>query len=268
VYPGQDGTPIYRAGTFRTDQTSPLQERWGGWYVSGSHGSQRHMGNLLVQDPGNPEVLDTEAGANLQDLSTKFDTSKYLSPHSDIVALMVLEHQTQMHNLITAANFETQRALYYQAEMNRLLERPEDYLSDTTKSRIENSCRRLVEYMLFAEETRLADKITGTSDFATEFTARGPFDAKGRSLRQFDLEQRLFKYPCSYLVYSSAFNGLPRPALEHVYRQLHDVLTGRKAVEEFAHLADSDRRAILEILKGTKQGLPEYWQEPVDPRQP
>jgi hypothetical protein len=70
VYPGEDGTPIYRAGTFRTDQTSPFEQRWGGWYASGSHGKQRHMGNVVVEDPDDPEVLDIETGANVQDLDT------------------------------------------------------------------------------------------------------------------------------------------------------------------------------------------------------
>jgi hypothetical protein len=259
VYPGEDGTPIYRAGTFRTDQTSPFEQRWGGWYVSGSHGRQRHMGNVVVKDPGDPEALDVEAGANLQDLSTKFDTSPYLSAHSDLVALLVLEHQTQMHNLITAANFETRRALHHQAEMNRLFDEPANYQSETTKSRIRNSCRRLVKYMLFADEARLTDKITGTSEFAEQFVARGPLDKEGRSLRQFDLGRRLFKYPCSYLIYSSAFNGLPQAALDQIYRQLYDVLTGRDEDEQFAHLTDADRQAILEILRQTKSDLPGYW---------
>jgi hypothetical protein len=259
VYPGQDGTPIYRAGTFRTDQSSPFEQRWGGWYVSGSHGKQRHMGNVVVENPDKPEVLDVEAGANVHDLSTIFDTSPYLTAHSDLVALFVLEHQAQLHNLLTAANFETRRALHHQAEMNRLFNEPEGYQSETTKSRIRNSCRRLVKYMLFSGEAPLTDKVTGTSEFAAEFAARGPFDEQGRSLRQFDLERRLFKFPCSYLVYSSAFNGLPQAALEQTYRQLYDVLTGQDDDEQFAHLTVADRQAILQILKQTKSDLPKYW---------
>jgi hypothetical protein len=113
--------------------------------------------------------------------------------------------------------------------------------------------------MLFSDEFQLTDKVTGTSEFAAEFAARGPFDQQGRSLRQFDLEKRLFKYPCSYLVYSSAFNGLPPAALDQIYRQLYDVLTGKDDDEHFAHLTDADRQAILEILKQTKSDLREYW---------
>ncbi len=259
VFPDPDGNPIYRAGTFRTDQTSPFEERWGGWYVSGTHGDQRHMGNVVVQAPDESETLDVEAGANLCDLSTKFDTEPYLSAHSDLVALMVLEHQTGVHNLITAANFKTRQALHYQAEMNRLFKEPEDHRSDSTKSRIRNACRRLVKSMLFCAETLLTDPVAGTSNFAAEFAARGPHDAQGRSLRQFDLEKRMFKYPCSYLIYSEAFNGLPPVALEEIYRQLHEVLVGKDSDPDFTHLAENDRQAILKILRETKQGLPDYW---------
>lgn len=260
VFPDPDGNPVYRAGTFRTDQTSPFEERWGGWYVSGTHGSQRHMGNVVVENPDESESLDVDGGANLGDLSTKFDTAPYLSKHSDLVALMVLEHQTAVHNLITAANFKTRQALHYQAEMNRLFKEPEDYRSESTKSRIRNACRRLVKSMLFCGETNLTDPVAGTSSFAEDFAARGPFDARGRSLRQFDLEKRMFKYPCSYLVYSEAFNGLPSAALEEIYRQLHEVLIGKDSDPDFAHLTENDRQAILEIIRETKQGLPAYWE--------
>ena len=113
VYPEESGQPAFNAGTFSTSHESPLSERWGGWYVTGTHGKQTHMGNVLVTNHEHPEKLDTKAGANLTDLSGKFDTSAYLTPSSDIVALMVLEHQTKMHNLITLANYQTKLAIHY-----------------------------------------------------------------------------------------------------------------------------------------------------------
>src|SRR6476646_8176750 len=48
VYPDREGNPILSGGSFRTDHTSPLKERWGGWYVTGTHGSQTHLGNLIL----------------------------------------------------------------------------------------------------------------------------------------------------------------------------------------------------------------------------
>ena len=109
-------------------------------------------------------------------------------------------------------------------------------------------------------ETELTDAVRGTSSFSQEFTARGPQDQQGRSLRQFDLKTRVFRYPCSYLIYSDCFDALPEPVLERVYQRLWDVLTGEDEAEKFAHLSAADRTAILEILRDTKDGLPDYWQ--------
>lgn len=259
VYPAPDGQLILSAGTFLTDHTSPLKERWGGWYVTGSHGAQRHLGNLLVREADDPQRLDTDKGANITDLATRFETASYLTPHSDIVALMVLEHQTSMHNRITQANFRTRLALRDQDVMNEMLERPADYRSESTKRRVASAAERVVQYMLFGGEVRLTDPIQGTSQFAREFAARGPRDSQGRSLREFDLKSRLFRYPCSYLIYSEAFDGLPEVVKDAIYRRLWEVLTGQDKSDEFAHLSSEDRTAIREILRDTKRGLPDYW---------
>jgi len=91
--------------------------------------------------------------------------------------------------------------------------------------------------------------------------ARGPRDAKGRSLRDFDLQKRIFKYPCSYLIYSEAFDAIPEPAKKYIYRRLFEILSGRDQSPEFASLSSQDRRAILEILVATKPGLPDEWKQ-------
>ena len=136
--------------------------------------------------------------------------NEYLTPHSDIVALMVLEHQTEAHNYLTQANFATRQALHYEAMLNRELDEPADKRWDSTNSRIRGPCEDLVEYLFFCEEAPLTDQVVGTSRFADEFAALGPRDKRGRSLREFDLTTRMFKYPCSYLVYSSSFATLPQ----------------------------------------------------------
>lgn len=261
VYPSLSGLPHFGAGTFRTNHASPLNERWGGWYVTGTHGRQRHMGNVVSRDRQRPENLDVESGANRTSLEGLVDTAPYLTPHSDIVALMVLEHQTEMHNLITHANFSARTALHQAAGMNKILERPEDYLSESTERRLDNAAEKVVRYLLFEDEAELNDPIQGTSGFAEEFAARGPFDHRGRSLRQFDLRRRLFKYPCSYLIYSAGFDALPAQVKERVYRRLWDVLTGDDVSEPFAHLSAADRQAILEILRETKDDLPQSWRD-------
>jgi len=259
VYTAPDGQPHFGAGTFRTNHGSPFSERWGGWYVTGTHGAQRHMGNVVAADEAHPENLDREAGANLTDLSSTVDTSPYLTRHSDLVALMVLEHQTDMHNLITRANYDARRALRDGRIMNQLLEQPEDHISESTRRRIDNAGERLLKYLLFVDETALTAPIHGTSRFAEQFTAMGPRDSQGRSLRDFDLQQRIFRYPCSFLIYSDAFDALPDPLQEYLDRRLWEILTGRDTSETYAHLSPDDRKAILEILQQTKPGLPPYW---------
>jgi hypothetical protein len=259
VFTDTKGMPIFHAGTFRTDDTSPLKERWGGWYVSGTHGKQRHMGNVCVVDDEHPEDTDFDQGANTTDLSHLFDTAKYLSVHSDIVALMVLEHQSAMHNCLTAANFEARLAAHQCAVMNEALGRDLQYESESTSRRYDRAAQKVVESLLFCGETVLTDPIIGTSGFAEEFANRGPFDGQGRSLRQFDLEHRMMRYPCSYLIYSASFDGLPAQVLSRVYQQLHDVLTGRGTSPKFAHLNPETKTAIREILRETKPGLPDYW---------
>ncbi len=259
VYTASDGFPIFRAGTFDTDHRSPLSERWGGWYVTGSHQPHIHMGNVVLEDEDHPEELDTAAGANLTDLTERLDTSAYLSPHSDIVALMTLEHQTGMHNLITRTNYETRMALHYQKLMSGLLGSPSKELTASTLRRIRGPSDELVQYMLFAEEAPLEGQIEGTSGFAAEFAARGPRDRQGRSLRDFDLTRRMFKYPCSYLIYSEAFEALPSEAKNYIYERLWAVLSGQDKSETFARLSGPDRQAIREILLETKAGLPDYW---------
>jgi len=250
---------ILKAGTFLTDHRSPLVERWGGWYVTGRHGAQRHLGNLLVRNLDVPEKLDNSAGANVTDLGDCFDKEAYLTPHSDLVALMIMEHQSQLHNLITRANFLTRITLNDEKVMNEMLERPADYRSESTLRRIASAAEPLVRYLLFSEETRLTDPISGTSGFAEEFAARGPRDRHGRSLYELDLQTRLLRHPCSYLIYGEAFDALPAPVKERVFLRLWQVLTGEDATDAFDHLSVADRQAVLEILRDTKPGLPAYW---------
>lgn len=258
VYPDARGYPIAPLGGFITSHGSPLKERWGGWYVSGTHGDARHLGNMRFDEQGaehNPAQLESQ---NVTRLEPRFDTSSHLTPHSDIVALMVLEHQTQMHNLLVRLNYETRAALHHQAVMNEALKEPADHISDSTRRRIERAADDALRYMLFIGEARWSTPIKGTTDFAREFAARGPRDKQGRSLYDLDLQTRLFRYPCSYLIYSDAFDGLPEPALDYLYRQLWLVLTGQRQDKDFAAIPAEERRAVLEILRATKSTLPEY----------
>jgi hypothetical protein len=252
VFTDGAGFPILQAGTFITTDESPWEERWGGWYATGKAGSMRHMGNLIVHSAKQAESPDLSAGANVTDLRRRLDVRPYLSPHSDLAALSVLEHQTYLHNLIARATYETRRALHYEQLLNRELGRAPNFRSESTLSRVKSVAEPLVRALLFSKEAPLAAPIAGSSPFTKEFAAQGPRDPQGRSLRELDLRKRLFRYPCSYLVYSEAFGALPPLAKEYVYRRLWEVLDGRDTSPEFAHLTAPDRAAVLQILEATK----------------
>jgi len=247
VYPGADGMPAFRGNAMISDHRTALDHRWGGWYVTGTHGSQSHMGNAVAHNSAQPQFLDIKGTQNLTSLEKKFDTSKYLAPTSDIVALMTLEHQTRMTNLMVRIGWDTRIAL------------GEGKLDDAARDRINGEIEDMVTYMLFADETRLYEPIQGVSTFTKTFPERGPRDRQGRSLRDFDLEKRLFRYPLSYMIYSAAFDSMPELVRERVYQRLYEVLTGKDQSQTYARLTADDRRAILEILRDTKPNLPDYW---------
>ena len=247
VYPDADGMPAFRGTAALTDHRSKFEERWGGWYVTGTHGDMRHLGNAVGHEPDHPEVLDTRGTLNLLSLAKKFDPTGYLSPVSDIVALMTLEHQTRMTDLMIRVGWEA-----------RMLEH-DGKTDGAAKARLDADLESLLTYMLFADEAPLQDPVAGVSTFTKTFPERGPKDRRGRSLRDFDLEKRLFRYPLSYMVYSDAFEGMPAQAREQLYRRIYEILCGKDQSPKFARLSAEDRHAILEILLETKPGLPEYW---------
>lgn len=263
VHTDPTGLPVLTAGTALMTQASPLEERWGGWYVTGTHGDRRHKGNVLTRHRDDDGPLDVEAGANLIDLSSKFDATPYLAGgHSDIVAHLVLAHQAEAHNLITRANYQTRLAVRDSHAINEALGAASTELTESAQRRIQNSGERLLRCLLFCDEELLTDRVTGTSTFTSDFAARGPRDGKGRSLRDFDLRKRMFRYSLSYLIYSTGFDGLPPQAKDYVYRRLYEVLSGQDKGKDFRHLSADDRQAILEILRETKPGLPEYFRSP------
>ncbi len=243
------GYPMFQAGTKVTDHRSPIEDRWGGWYVTGAK-QGKHMGNVVAVERDKPE--------SLKEIAAKFDPARYLTPNSDVAALMVLEHQTQMINLLVRVNFEVRHALHHQKTMNGIFGDPATTRSDSTKRRIREAAEELVDYMFFVEESPLAEPIKGSSGFAEKFSARGPFDKDGRGLRQLDLNKRMFRYPCSYMIYSEAFDGMPAEAKEAVYRRLHTMLTAPPKTKKYAGLSLEDRRNVLSILQSTKPNLPSY----------
>jgi len=245
VLPNPAGNSL-RALSLLTNDQSPLKERWGGWYVTGTHGAQRHLGNLLVRADASSidsikatiPRLNLEPGANVTDLTTRFDTRAYPNPYSDIVALMILGHQTHVHNLITLAADEVTAAMkQHPEEVDKL---------------VKEDGELLVRGMLFSGAAKFTDPIAGPTGFAADFSSRGVRDSRGRSLKDLDLKQRLLKYPMSYLIYSKSFDSMPGAVKNYAYRRFREILTGEDKSADFAHLSATDRADILEILRETK----------------
>lgn len=234
VYPDPDGAPIFTSGGRFITPSVPLKDRWGGWYVSGTHGKARHMGNVIARGEDVNTALDMEAGANVTDLRRHFDSSEYLSPHSDIVALMVAEHQMEFQNLAGRAQM-TLRNMGENVSADRI-----GYLADS-----------LLESLLGVDEIVLTDPIKGSTSFAQDFAKAGIRDKKGRSLYDLDFTQRMFKYGLSPMIYSPAFEGLPMVLKAQIYRRLKAILAGSGS-DDYSHLSPEDRKNVLEILQNTK----------------
>jgi hypothetical protein len=232
-----------------TDHRTPFAERWGGWYVTAKRGEPRDRANAVALNPADPEALVRSASQNLTSLAGFFDRSPYLAPTSDIVALMTFEHQTQVTNLLTRVAWEARmEKADGPGTPTRASERDAE-AAHATRDRsahatLDADIADLVGCMLFSGEAPLKEPVEGVSTFAATFAARGPRDRRGRSLRDFDLHTRLFRYPLSYMIYSAQFDALPDAVRQRVYTRLFEVLHG------------VDRAAILEILRDTKNDLP------------
>lgn len=231
-----------------TDQRSPLAERWGGWFVTGDSGRAQHLGNQVPALQGHPrEALASVAGL--------FDADGYRGLSSDIAALLTFSHQTHMTNLLTRASWEA-RAVDPALHPGVLVPPDQTQLVETFMSGI---TEEVVDYLLFVDEVPLPNPVAGRSGFAERMSARGPRDRRGRSLYELDLKRRLMKYPCSYLIYSPAFDALPPLAKVPIYRRMWQVLAGEAREPRYRSLSLADRQAVVEILRDTKRDLPAYF---------
>jgi len=236
-YTGTTGMLVSHEGWILVSDRTPLKSRWGGWYVTGRHGSQVHLGNMVIKTLYDFDKLDELRVGNRDTLDGLVDTTPYLTNKSDIVALLVLQHQADVQNLITRLSYDART----------VVEKREEPLEETAE--------RLLRMMLFVDAVEYTDPISGDPSFVEQFTSRAQRDPQGRSLRDFDLTRRLFRYPLSYVIYSPAFDALPVDAKNIFTRRLGEVLRGRDTSEDFAHLSAADRAAILEILRATKPDL-------------
>lgn len=243
VWPAEDGRALDATG-YGIDHRTSFDVRWGGWYVTGKHAFPSHMGNAVVPEGGDLASLVTPETIHVDSLEGRFDMTGYPSRFSDVVALLVIEHQARMSSLITRVGWEAR-------------------LGDEAGRPLRAAVEELVDYLLFVDEMPLPGKVTGSSTFAQTFQQRGPRDSSGRSLRELDLETRLMRYPCSYMIYSEPFQALPASVKEQIYLRMWEILSGSDQDPRYARLSADDRHNVIAILQDTVPDLPAYFSGPV-----
>jgi hypothetical protein len=230
-----------------TADETPIAARWGGWYVSGQDGGALHLGNIQPPATNAPVAFDKVRRGSVASLASLLDTSPYLRNTSDIVALLVLEHQVTVHNLLIRANFKSRMLL------TRLLPAADAatlhwaQLPAALQTRLDALLGPVVDGLVLRNAAPLPEKVVGGNGYAAWFQAQGPRDARGRSLRELDLHTRVFRYPLSFLIYSEGFDALPLFVREHVYEKLAQSLR-----------ATPDGQVAFDILVATK---PEFAQD-------
>ncbi len=258
VFTQASGSPIFSAGTEVVDYTTPFDQRWGGWYVTGRHGSARHRGNAFAREEDGEAKLDVERGANLMDLSRFFDPGGYLAPTSDLVALLVFEHQIAAHNAMTRAQFDARRMLAYQRSLQESLKEPvtDEPTYDSVKRVVARAAQDVLDVLLFKDEAALPKEgVEGAPAFRHAYEAAGPATADGRSLRALELKSRLARWRCSPLIYGEQFRALPAPVRKLALERLEALLTADEPEARYAYLGAEERKTIAAILEETAPDL-------------
>lgn len=246
VFPDETGLPILSWGDFDTTPASPITQRWGGWFVTGQSDPSGHMGNKWVKEGRN---INTTQNINVKDLAAYTDTTKYLTNTSDILALMLLEHQTKIHNTLSAAKITFNRRTYLANVTN-----PDFKFTDpTTQKVIQRHTLDILKDLLFADEFHLpGDGINGSEAFVKDFMAKAKtYD--DHSLRDLRLQKRIFKYRCSYMIHSHAFKTLPEPIKTNTLKTLYKLLTTDLEIEGLPTLSTREKTRIHAILTHTHQ---------------
>ena len=259
VFTAPDGRPDPRWNQRFSDDTSSFQERWGGWYVTGKRTPLPHLGNTVVMNSGKLQNL---IGNNPEprSLTGKIELHDYPAPYSDVVALLIFDHQMHLVNLLNQVSFQTKHSLNQQSRRASAAQKMVVDAPMQMTSGLHNVVKQAVDSMLLIGEAPFASKIVGSSGFTEKFSRLGPYDRKGRSLHQLNLKYRLLKYSCSYMIYSRVFDEMPDQAKQMIYELMWQVLSRQVTDKQYEKLSLSDRQAVIEILQDTKPDLPKYFQ--------
>lgn len=244
VYPDADGRPLLEHGGFEVDATTPLEKRWGGYYVTGNS-SLPHLGNEKFTAGSPPD--DPQPAPGMDTVVGKVDASKYPKATSDIVALLVLEHQCKVYNLMTAASYRYKRASW----MAKAFNANADPDQGSAGSMADQDAIAIADALLFKEAATLGDGVEGDESFQETFTKRFPKTKEGDSLAEFHLGSKLFMNRCSYMVYSQTFESLPPRIRKAVATRLHSILEAPEPKPGYEYLQKPERDRIIAILKET-----------------
>ncbi len=253
----RSGQPIYSLGSTVVDDATPFAERWGGWFVTGT-GPVKHRGNVLGLEQDGRLVTDLDFGNSLADLPASAGPQRFPLPTSDVVALLVFEHQCAMQNALTRAALQCRRILQYQQNLQHdLKETITDVPTYDSAQRVfDAAAQDVMDHLLFMEEAPLPPgAITTRGAFARQYEASGPRTKDGHSLRELDLKQRVFRLRCSPLIGSDYFQKLPVPLKQRVTTRLRRVLEAPDSEPRYAYLGADERAQIRDILAGTGIGL-------------
>jgi hypothetical protein len=255
------GEPLLRHGSEVVDDQTPFEKRWGGWYVTGYTGELNHRGNAFGAERGDELVfeLSTKRPA---DLGEFFNVSRYPAKTSDVVALLVLEHQMFVQNALTHAGQHCRKMLEYQRSLQKTMGDPitDEPSYDSVKSVFASAVETVVDRLLFRGAAPVPGGVSGSQAFQRAFLATAPRSKAGDSLRDFQLRDRLFANRCSYLIYTDAFGALPEQLKSRVLDRLHDALRDDNPRGRYAYLDAEEKRRIYDILLETHPEAKARWQ--------
>ena len=262
VFTDDRGLPLLALGSELVDSTTPIEKRWGGWYVTARRAGPRHRGNLVLESEKEPSPEELAQQASLRSLDKLFDVRPYLLPTSDVTALLVFEHQVSVQNALTRANQQCLRMIAYQKNLQKELKEPvlEDPSYESVRHSFSEAAQQILDALLCKDDAALPEGgIEGVGAFAGSFVSRAKGGSDGISLKQLDLRTRLFKYRCSYLIQSPAFDQLQPTLRRRVLQRLWRVLSQPDTEPRYAYLEPDERAGIRQILGASLRNLPPNW---------
>jgi hypothetical protein len=262
VFPSGNGEPLYRHGSEVVDDQTPFEKRWGGWYVTGYTGSVNHRGNALASEQDD-QLVFTPTTKRPTTLGEYFDPSDYLADTSDVVALLVCEHQLAVQNSLTRAAFDCRKMLVYQKALQTDLKETvtDEPTYDSVKSVFAHAVEDVIDRLLCRGEAPLPDGAVGHAAFRQVFAQDAPRSRAGHALKDLQLRDHIFAHRCSYLIYSDSFRSLPELLKARIIARLGDVLRGRDQGDRYAYIGPEEKQRIYDILRETHPDFKLRWTE-------